>query len=142
MRDKEKPLPEDYPDSAHMGAAKPDDFGFFNPATLGSYGKVKVLEVEVARQKAINEQLRKDSYSEESDDQILDRWKYEKASEVRDWMYADEGFEHLANETEKHLTQQHPIKDPEDAARDAYLAPQRRRLQEEQNRFYPPDDEE
>jgi len=109
------------PDAAHLTASSPDDFGFFNPATLGSYSEVEVLKAELAKEKALKEAYKIDYGIEESDEEITERMVHNRAVAELEHLYTPEGFEGWKKATEDMLGARVEPKDPGKAAHDAYL---------------------
>jgi hypothetical protein len=81
------------PDAPHLTAKSPDDFGFFNSATLGSYSEVEVLKAELAKEKALKEAYKIDYGIEETDEEITERMVHNRAVAELDHLHTPEGFE-------------------------------------------------
>jgi hypothetical protein len=128
------------PDSAHLTAENPDDFGFFNPATIGSYSKVQLLEAELAKEKALKEAYKIDYAIEETDDEITERMVHNRAVAELEHLYTEEGFEGWKQATEDMLgvraekEHQHPQAESDRAYMENVEQRARRLAREEEER--------
>jgi len=100
-------------DAPHRSASNPDDFGFFNEATLGAHSKVQVLEAELAKEKALKEAYKIDYAIDETDAEITERMIHNRAVAELDHLYTEEGFEGWKQATADMLGARADTSDPQ-----------------------------
>jgi hypothetical protein len=125
------------PDRPHLSASSPDDPGFMNVATLSAVAENEQLKRELAKERALKEQLKHEHADGRSDLEISEDFLESEVQRTQEFIFSEEGEAFLKRDIAEYYAKGGERDDPERDILHTYARKQRGKMKAEMDMLYP-----